>query len=377
MEFLVKTLVLHAGLPKCGSSSIQRSLYPCRELLARRGVQYWGIGPNHSIALKSLSESYLTKSPPDERSRYLSTDSVAQKLANFLELPGTVFIVSAEGMGKLRPDARQRFRAIIETARFEQIKLIAYVREPAAWYQSLVQQKTKGGSLTTALEAVAAEGASYRQLLGSLFDLFPDAERFLRIFEPATFQGGTLLQDFLWAADIPEDLHAQIEEVRANPALGQTATDFLARVQLQADASAVSVGNWFVEHYLRPAFPAVARFSLSNEVLESLFRVHHDDLAWISAQIGRDWTQLPDAAGDSGKSQPGAENELDAAANLVVRLIAELGQLKSLHFLAEAQRREKKGALRRARMLTLQALTHWPENQEAASLLERLGRFED
>ncbi|MRX49774.1 hypothetical protein GI374_04770 [Paracoccus sp. S-4012] len=372
----MRTLILHAGLPKCGSSSIQRSLYAARDRLAARGLVYWDIGPNHSEPLKALSRPYCEKRMPGHlRARYGSDNAIEASLRACLARPAAFTVLSAEGMGRVkgpgkarapRPeDGRGRLRAAVLAAGFDRLRIVIYVRPPLDWWNSLVQQRTK-----TQPRAEAETGnTSYRALMEPVLTLFPEAEAELRLFDPAGFAGGSLLADFLDAAGIPAELAADVEEVRANPSLSAEATDFLDRMQRQARGSD-PIGRWFVERYLRPYLSGGGRFGLPRETLAAMIEANRDDIAWLSERMGRDMTPvLPEeraAAEDDG------DEAEDRRAAMVLQLVRDLGRLRSAESLREAAAALDAGRSDAARRSLSRALNEWPRNAEAQALLGRL-----
>lgn len=374
---MVRTLILHAGLPKCGSSSIQRSLFAARKVLASRGVVYWDIGPNHSEPLKALSQGYFrAKLPQALRARYGSPDRIEQALREALSRPSEFTILSAEGMGRVKgagdaaapkpQDARGRLRAAVLGAGFDRLRIVTYVRPPVAWWESLVQQRAKSNSIADALRGTT----SYRALIEPLETLFPEAEKVLRLFDPAAFPGGSLLLDFAAAAGLGRERLEGVAEIRANPSLSAEATALLDRLQRQAGGEQ-PIGKWFVEHYLRPNLDSGRRFRLPRDVLEALIEENREDIAWISARLGRDLT--PDLSDRTGEDAAGDASG-DAVAALILHLLRDLGELKSRESLRAARVALEAGEPAAARRKLVRALGEWPANPDAAPLLDALGR---
>lgn len=370
----MRTLILHAGLMKCGTTSVQYSLYRARKLLAERNIGYWGITPTHNEPLWILSQNLFNNLSPGRKIQFGSPEKVERNLADFLAVPHQFSILSSERMGRLNGpgrnipgpgDARGKFRRAVIAAGFDRIRIIAYIRPPIAWWSSVIQERAK---TVTWDEALKTE-TSYRTMLEPLEQLFPEAETILRPFEPAEFVDGSLLVDFFDAAGIPVERLDGIEEVRANPSLSLEGTRYLDHLWRQAEKDDF-LGMSFIDDYLRPNFETGHKFQLPREALAELVEKNRDDLAWISARMQRDMT--PAIPEDDADLSPEVMNTLSA--RLILHLLRENRRLISERALNNARRFTEKGDHREARNRALNALHAWPQNTEARALLDSLNR---
>ena len=150
-----RRLVLHAGLPKTATTSIQNAIFTVRNRLQdEAGILYPGTDPNHTSA---LCTAFLT----DPR------DHISNKIAGFTDLealrqtaahiradlsleietasPDTI-LFSAEGMSNLSCAELTDFRNW--ALRFaEQIEVLYIVRQPLHYTTSVIQQHLKGGDI--------------------------------------------------------------------------------------------------------------------------------------------------------------------------------------------------------------------------------------
>lgn len=150
-----KRLILHAGLPKTATTSIQNAIFRCREILfAETGIYYPGTAPNHT---NDLCTAFLDD-PRSHISNKMAglTDldqlkSIAANIRSSFEAeiaksaPETI-LFSAEGFSNLSHSELGKFRDwALNLA--DEISVIYIVRNPLRYVTSVVQQHLKGGEV--------------------------------------------------------------------------------------------------------------------------------------------------------------------------------------------------------------------------------------
>jgi hypothetical protein len=137
-----KTVFLHIGMGRCGSSAIQRFCEAKREELLRRGVCYpvaadLGFQPKGGNA-NSLRDTRMT----DGR------DPISAVVKYVIDHPCSTFLLSHEGLHNINA---KRFKVLREqfSAHNINVKCIAYVREQREWLLSRYAQAVKSSKQWT------------------------------------------------------------------------------------------------------------------------------------------------------------------------------------------------------------------------------------
>lgn len=162
--------IVHIGLPKTGSTSLQTALFENRETLLRRGVVYPETGLSRSPARKCKHGKLL---------RVLKRIACREKngeITNWFErfhaetAGAEICILSNEQFGNL--DAFPNPEIITSLLPRERTRVVMYVREPVAYVSSLYQQQVRATRITMSLREFAD---SYR------LPYFAVAERWSRV----------------------------------------------------------------------------------------------------------------------------------------------------------------------------------------------------
>ncbi len=203
-------IVLHAGMPKTGSSSIQTTLAANRDALRSQGVVYPHFGPANPGRKERLSSHWLLAAnllPDPSQFRNLSRKT-AERRAEFLEVDvlgvledalaqaadHEVVLLSTENFGHedSAPGLENRLLPLLK--RFSpEIYCVAYARSPASLYPSSIQQKMKSGIIDNLVPSDwtlphVARFEVLKRLFGDDFHL--------RVFDRRLLQRGDVVEDF-------------------------------------------------------------------------------------------------------------------------------------------------------------------------------------
>ncbi|MGR3662168.1 MAG: hypothetical protein ACU0CA_13425 [Paracoccaceae bacterium] len=133
-----RTIIFHIGHPKTGTTTLQRTLQASRTCLAKAGILHPDTGdhPNHKILIPHLFEA----GQDDENKASAVWESVIGQVE--AARPHTI-IFSSEGFFRSRGEASMQALKANLHAISEDVKIAAYLREPASFTLSRAQQRVK------------------------------------------------------------------------------------------------------------------------------------------------------------------------------------------------------------------------------------------
>lgn len=201
------TLVLHIGMPKTGTTSIQETFGKQRKVLQNLGISYPRKKPyNHSNTFAPIFLGSRLNTIYFKQNR-INTEEKAQKKVRelksywkkqFRNNTQDTFIISAESLYRLTPDEIASVREFVAPY-FDNFKVIVYVRQPEAALKSLWGQHVKTLSSTqTQQELFNSVIDSYNYIfVQDWAKVFGRQSIIVRVFDKTAFVNGVLLDDFL------------------------------------------------------------------------------------------------------------------------------------------------------------------------------------
>lgn len=143
-------LLIHIGMEKSGSTSIQAMLRANRRLLGRSNIAFpiiEGRREHNFLASAYIDPGSprlsrgLNRYPGQEREKRTSSfrDGLLKKVSG-----SRGAIISGEHLFRLEPSEITRFKADLERHSITEILVVGYIREPVSLYLSLAQQELKG-----------------------------------------------------------------------------------------------------------------------------------------------------------------------------------------------------------------------------------------
>lgn len=198
----MRTLYLHIGIWKTGTTTIQKTLLRNAGLLARHGIHYPDISPNHTFlpsAFHPEPENFLVA-----KSRKLSGKALEawhrQSLAAFERGAAAheVTIASSEYLLGLPEPAVARLMDYMR-ARFDRIKVVVYLRDPVDHVSSAINEQVKQGhyQLETAYR-IHGQAKEYSKLETWIAEAGRE-NIIARPFSKSSFHNGDIVDDFLWS----------------------------------------------------------------------------------------------------------------------------------------------------------------------------------
>ena len=210
-------LLLHVGMHKTGSSSIQHRLAAAES----DGFRYVDLGrsPNHSGAMfagfSSEPEKYhffLRQGVPAGQARAVG-DEVRRCLAEELATAGPALrIVSGEDITTVDPEGLARLRDFL-APRVAGVKVFAYVRSPRSFMESAFQQRVRGGMGRLNFASLYP---MYRKRFLGFEQVFGRRRLALAPFDVARFRDGDVVTDFCDRLGVPVPSGAKLELNRAH-----------------------------------------------------------------------------------------------------------------------------------------------------------------
>jgi hypothetical protein len=193
-------VVLHIGMPKSGTTAIQNTLFANRKMLKSDGVLYpagGGLPKKHNILVRGVAR--YEKLPRLFRQVYRTKpermlpdfEGVVSASASAARDPRVhTVILSSEMLFRYLSQAQAEILNRSLRSFADRIDVVAYIRHPAAYYVSMVQQTIKASALIQAPVSV-----NYRAALES-YATIADSLTVTPYDRPA-LRGGDITRDLL------------------------------------------------------------------------------------------------------------------------------------------------------------------------------------
>lgn len=220
-----KTLYLHIGTPKTGSSAIQTFLEQNREVLRSKGIDYPG-GPAKKTQFSAQSGNGrdLCLAKPDSKEYKHALRQIQASEFDTVLVSSEFFIAQSD----------ERMARLHKALSDFDIHIVAYLRRQDLYLQSYLQQGVKLHGLCS-LDAGESEDPMFNgfmQLLGenaakALLQFVGEYEKenvSIRPYEKSQFVEGTIFADFLSVIGIPLTSEFKLPQRAVNPGFDR---DFL------------------------------------------------------------------------------------------------------------------------------------------------------
>lgn len=287
--------IVHVGMHKTGSTSIQQSLDGFED--DRFVYAALGADANHSLPVFSLfsdraERHHLHRAAGREGAalRAFNNGILADFERSIARAAGRTLVVSGEDIGVLRPLELERLRRFLE-ARFDDYRIVAYVRSPGGFIVSAFQQRVKGGALNKLSPELLYR--NFRNAFGKLDEVFGRDRVDLWKFDPKAFPGGCAVRDFCSRIGIafPED-----RIVRMNESLSRHAVATLYAYRVLAESRGWPPMRGPEAARIGALLPG-ERFRFSPEVLRPVLESNRADIEWmeerLGASLGEDFEDRP------------------------------------------------------------------------------------
>lgn len=232
-----RTVFLHVGVAKTGTTYLQSRLARNRRRLRRAGVLYPGSEPAHFLAALDLREaSFAGHSYPGARGAWQRTAREANRFAD-------TTVVSHETLARCRPAA---VRKAVESFSTSDVRVVLTARDlgrqiPSVWQENVKNRSTQpyGDYLQEVFAATRPDGRTREERLWRTQDLPRVARRWAAAVGPervlvVTVPPPGIERDELWrrfatAVELP-DLSYDVGLPTGNASLGPVQAELLRRL---------------------------------------------------------------------------------------------------------------------------------------------------
>lgn len=288
----VKNCIIHIGMPKTGTTSLQRTL-------SRLDVPDWTYLKlaAHVNNLTAPFRAMFASNP--ERHHFFeklgaNQDEVRKKgrnwrgeLKHYLENGRfNNLLISGEGISIIDDRGISRLKEFLSPY-CDEIRIVAYVRPPMAFISSMLQQYIKNGETAFELEK---RKTNYRARFEKFDKHFGRENVHLWKFDSAHFTRGCLVADFCGriGLSLPDGM-----VVRANESLSREALGLLLAYRKFGPGYGVGKtvrreNNTIIEALYR--VPGV-KFKLAKEVLDPVIEKLKIDIEWMEERLGESLTE--------------------------------------------------------------------------------------
>lgn len=280
-------IVLHFGMPKTGTSSIQNTL--AKNTLPGFVYLPWR-SPNHTGLLALLFEDRphtvgAFSLGPDPTKRVQSLREVwLPKTEAFLaaERDETVLISGERGFAVPKV-AKQRIRDFLGQYT-DDLQVYVYIRSPVSYIQSALQQNVKTGLGSFELRDIWPH---YRRRIEELESVFGREAVNLVHFDRQTLADGDVVSDFCARIGIPV---SKIQIERANESISLTTLGLMHayRTLTRNDPIHKAMHSMRIDahlvHKLEQA--GAGKFEIAKSWIDPLLAEQAADIAWIENRMG-------------------------------------------------------------------------------------------
>lgn len=284
----MKRCIIHFGMHKTGSTSIQQTLFDHAQHL--KNIYYLHSNqPNSSIPIITAFGDNPVQYFWNRRQRLTEDQVKARAEATKARLTTQLqtseksdFLLSGEGISLMGEAALTRLVAWL-TDHVDLVEAVGYIRAPASFMASSFQQLIKGAQIPADWSELVPR---YRQRFQALDQVLGQGHVQFWKFDPASFPGGCVVRDFCARLniDLPETWI-----VRMNEGLSRDAVALLyAYRKHQPDDC-----NRPVQPLLRllAALPG-PKLQFSAPRIREALALRQDDIAWMENRLGASLDEL-------------------------------------------------------------------------------------
>jgi len=361
-----RKIVLHIGLHKTGTTTIQNVLHANRDFLLRReGVLYPSLTPNLSTALLTIFRDDPRKLKIDKVAGLTGEEMAARRKKFLNSLDAEIssrewdtLLLSAEGVCLLTAPEMARLREWGEKYSSKWLVLVC-VRHPVDWTRSAVQQRlNQGDTLRQLYEKPPMP--KYRVRISRAISVFGLENVRVFDFESAVAGEGGIVGAFAEQAGLsaPSRDFLASRTGRYNESFSLEAARILDSLNRQRP---IFVDNVRAPRRVGPELDCELdyirrikgqKFDVPDSVKENIRSLNRDDIAWLNETFGLDLYR--DVTGFAPHAQSHEEEPVEALSDPTVDSIAEI-----IDELVETARVQGQNEALKADLTALRNSTSW------------------
>lgn len=246
-----KRLLLHIGTGKTGTSSIQKAL----KRMQHKNIVYPLINDTGNQNIDTLFKSYSQagrgiKSKFDEAEFIQFKEKMKKQLSDSFE-EAENFIISSEYLFDCKTDQVKNLFDYFRTHGFSEIKIVVYLRSPASYYLSAIQQRLKASYIYLSPNDFKIK------LIGNLkrwSNIFGFEHLIVREFNPKMLDDGNVVTDFENIVNGHFNQSITLEKIVANESISaegmQILQDYRRKFHPYQDNLFFNDSNKLVAHLL-------------------------------------------------------------------------------------------------------------------------------
>ncbi|HKR50860.1 MAG TPA: hypothetical protein VJT72_15010 [Pseudonocardiaceae bacterium] len=289
-----RRLVMHMGMNKAGSTSLQIGFVRNRDRLAEYGVHY----PPHRSDAAALRGAPLSGNGPDLRPllQHELHPAPAEMgrmmdrfLATILEGPAATILYSSEELYRFDEQCLHEFAEKIRAAGIR-LQVVLVVRDVTPYLLSAYSQQVRRHRFTGSFwdYVTGEEGTdyplrhlAYRPKMRALHDVLDTGDLLLVHYDSAR---DSLLERFLAGTFGLQDLSGlEVSAGTVNRGLTASEAAVLRQLNTRTDEDTATVIAWLMQE--QPA--RGARLAVSAREFRAIEEMYGDDVAWVNAQLFR------------------------------------------------------------------------------------------
>lgn len=307
--------IIHPGMHKTGSSSIQATLMALRpEGWVYPNLRTGNMGGRFALLFENNPHEHRSFKARGATEAELQTQRV-EHYAEFLEQlqfasnAGINTLFSGEYLSIASRGSLAKMASLYREYGFVP-RVVAYVRKPMSYMQSAFQQRIKGG--LGRLNEGSVRWPQYRDRFEKFDDIFGRENVQLIVFDSETLKNGDVCLDFYSRIGVAI---SSDQVVRVNDGLSLSACALLFAQRSLGDGivkgykGAPSQNNSFVAALSKLKGEP---FRLKKSLVEAAFKKHEKDLRWMESRLEIPLSDLPD---EDSPNSIGNEKELLAIAD--------------------------------------------------------------
>ncbi|PWJ16224.1 hypothetical protein [Jannaschia seohaensis] len=289
----MRTLILHLGMNKAGSSTLQAALQGT-ETATLRYPDLGGTGHAHALVM-----AYMEGTPPRfgpmPGGREATRVAARERIVAAYEADDRDVLLSSEYLSIFRDPAEIEALLADARPRFDRIRALAYLREPQAYMTSTLQQAARHNDVPD--DPFERMYPRYRPRFHPWMKALGKEALDLVCFDRAAFAQGDLLVDFAQRVGLPEGTLRAARPVNESLTAEAVAV-LLCRHRARAGRAP---GRGHGELLQALAGFGETRLAFVPALLDKTIATRARDVAWAEVHMGR---AFPPPPADRGRSWP-------------------------------------------------------------------------